>query len=320
MPRFTCTNEHLNFFKFVNLVVDEFPKALRHAFKTMWDSTYGHRQGFQLWDDSTAVRNLFAATEGGRTKIPIHRSYNDWDCTSLFQATIFAQSFALPTSRGSYATLSDLYVKPHGVHYGIFHTCVVSPCGNMMETFALAIDQLRLLRNFVAHITSSELDSLTFEQLLNYAKAAFQALGVPTASIDEFARVTESNNPPRYQRQNLTQRIQDMSQWFIEFLREVPASMRSVINVLTQQVEVDNASKEDISRLGQKNYELKVGRDEDDNLPENLGKILKNCSSQRVRLRFGQTVSKLQDWLIQPVPFTKYKQPQRLFFIRAFRL
>ena len=263
-------DEQLNFLKFMTLVVDEFPKALRHTFKTMWDNIYGHRQGFQLWDDSAAVRNLFAATEGGRTKIPIHQSYNDWDCTSLFQATIFAQSFALPTSRGSYATLSDLYVKPRGVHDGSFHTCVVSPCGNTAETFALAIDQLRKLRNSISHAAILELDSPTFEQYLNYAKAAFQALGVPTASIDEFARVTEYDNPLSYQRQNLTQRIHDMSQWFIEFLWEVPASMRSVINVLTQQVEVDNY-----------------------NLPENLGKIFKNCSSQRVRLRFGQTVSKL---------------------------
>ena len=85
------SDEQLNFFKFSSLVLNEFPKVLRQTFKTMWDNTYGGRPGFQLWDDSPVVRNLFATTEGGKTKVPIHQSYNDWDCTNLFQATIFAR-------------------------------------------------------------------------------------------------------------------------------------------------------------------------------------------------------------------------------------
>ena len=44
-------DEELNYFKFLSLVLNEFPKALRHAFKVMWDETIGHRPGFQLWDD-----------------------------------------------------------------------------------------------------------------------------------------------------------------------------------------------------------------------------------------------------------------------------
>ena len=138
-------DEQLNFFKFSSLVLNEFPKALRQTFKTMWDNAYGGLPGFQLWDDSSAVRNLFATTEGGRTKVPTHQSYNDWDCTNLFQATIFARSFASPGSTGSYTTLNDLYVKPRAIPYGTFHACVLSPGGNNVETFALAIDQLRLL-------------------------------------------------------------------------------------------------------------------------------------------------------------------------------
>ena len=101
-------DEELNFFKFASLVLNEFPKALRQKFKTMWDDTYGHRPGFKLWDDSSAVRNLFASLEGDKNKVPIHTSYNEWDCTALFQATIYAQSFAC----GRSSTLSDLYLKP----------------------------------------------------------------------------------------------------------------------------------------------------------------------------------------------------------------
>ena len=68
----TYRDEELNHFKFSSIVLNEFPKALRQAFKTMWDNNIGHRPGFQPWDDSPAVRNMFASTEGGRTKVPTH--------------------------------------------------------------------------------------------------------------------------------------------------------------------------------------------------------------------------------------------------------
>ena len=157
-------DEELNYFKFSSIVLNEFPKALRKTFKAMWDRIIGHRPGCQLWDDSPAVRNLFVSTEGGKTKVPTHKSYNEWDCTALFQATIYAQTFAL-----HHKTLSDLYMKPRGVLHGTFHATVVSPVGNNAETFALAIDQLRLLRNSICHSTSSEMDKPTFDQCVQHA-------------------------------------------------------------------------------------------------------------------------------------------------------
>ena len=214
------SDEQLNFFKLSSLVLNEFPKALRQTFKTMWDNTYGGRPGFQLWDDSSAVRNLFATTEGGRTKIPIGQSYNEWDCTNLFRATIFSRSFALSASTGSYTTLSDLYVKPRAIPHGSFHACVLSPGGNIAETFALAIDQLRLLRNSLCHSASSEMDKLTFDQCVNYAKDAFQALGLSTAPIDSVGSLTESDFPTNEVRA-LETRLRDETRAYINFLKEV---------------------------------------------------------------------------------------------------
>ena len=279
-------------------MLNEFPKALRQTFKTMWDNTYGHRPGFQLWDDSTAVRKMFDSEEaksGKKTKVPVLQSYNEWDCTNLFQATIFARSFASPASTGSFTTLNDLYVKPCAVPYGSFHACVVSPGGNMAETFALAIDQLRLLRNSLCHSISSEMDKATFDQRVNYAKAAFQALGVSTASIDALGSLTESDFPTNKVRK-LEARIRDETQAYMKCLadfREGLESLNSDINDLKQQVKVYNATKEDITRLEKKIDEWKEGRDEHDNLLDNSGKILRNCSNRRVSLRFGQVVSKL---------------------------
>ena len=289
------SDEQLNFFKFSSVVLNEFPKALRQTFKTMWDNTYGGRPGFQLWDDSTAVRNLFATTEGGRTKVPIHQSYNDWDCTNLFQATIFARSFASPASTGSSITLSDLYVKPRAIPHGSFHACVLSPAGNMNETFALAIDQLRLLRNSLCHSTISEMDKLTFDQRVNYAKDVFQALGVSTAPIDAVGSLTESDFPTNEVRA-LETRQRDETRAYINFLEEVNSdisevkailqalkagqeqqyspilsSLSSDVSDVKQKLEEDVANKEDITRLEKKMDELKEEQRERDAQSKNSG-------------------------------------------------
>ena len=248
-------DEDLNFFKFASLVLNEFPNVLRQTFKTMWDNTYGHRPGFQLWDDSPAVRNLFSATEGGRTKVPVHQSYHEWDCTALFQATIYSRVFTL-----HYGTLSDVYVKPRGLSHGHFHPSVVSTTGNNAETCALAIDQLRLLRNSVCHSTSSEMKKVTFDQYVKHAKDAFQALGVSTVPIDAAAGLLESDFPTSKVRR-LEQAINEENKSYIKFLEGV----NSDIAELKKKVESDIASKEDVAMLARKIDELKAMQDFSDN-------------------------------------------------------
>ena len=181
MVRVRYEENQLNFFKFTSIVTDDIPKALRQTFRLMWDRKFGP---VQLWDDSEAVRKSFKAKEGGTTKVPTQLSYEEWDCTALFQATIFAQSFALPDSTGNYKTLSDLYVKPLGLPRGAFHTSVVSSGGDDHETVALAIDQLRLLRNAFSHTAKGEMSKGTFNQYLKLVKDAFKALGLNTDKID----------------------------------------------------------------------------------------------------------------------------------------
>ena len=161
----------------------------------MWDNTFAHLPGYQQWDDSIAVRNLFLATEGGKTKVPTHLPYEEWDCTALFQATIYAQSFALPDRAGHHRTLSDLFLKYRKLPRGTFHSSVVSPGGNNAETFAMAIDQLRLLRNAFCHSVSSQIDKKTFDQYIQHTKDAIKALGVTTDPIDAVGSLTEPDFP-----------------------------------------------------------------------------------------------------------------------------
>ena len=214
------TSEQLNYFKFVSIVLNEFAIALRQTYKSMWDNIFGHRPGYQLWDNSTVVRKLFLAKEGGKTKVPTHISYEEWDCTALFQATIYARSFAVSDSKGHYKTLGELYVKHHKVPPGKFHPSVVSPSGNTTETFALAIDQLRLLRNSFCHLDRSEIDKPTFDQYVQLAKEAFTALGIKTDPIDAIGGLTESDFPTKEVRK-LEESLRQETRSYIECLEEV---------------------------------------------------------------------------------------------------
>ena len=213
------TNEQLNYFKLAFIVLNEFPKALRQTFKYMWDNFVVRRHGFKEWDDSTALRNAFLGLEGGKTKIPTHLSYDEWDCTALFQATIYAQSFALPHSKGGHAVLSDLYIKPFRLPHGSFHASVLSPGGNKAETFALAIDQLRLLRNSLLHSATPEIDKASFDQHVQLSKDAFKALGLNTGQIDAAGSLTESDFPTETVR-NLERGVNKELQMDKTFLQE----------------------------------------------------------------------------------------------------
>ena len=204
------TDEQLNLFKLSTLVFDEIPKALRKTFKHMWEK-FGPGSN---WDDSEVVRDSFLTKEGGKTKVPTDKSYEEWDCTALFQATIHAQTFALPDSKGNLKTLGELYLRPRGfMPNGSFHACVLSPVGNQAEAFALAIDQLRLLRNSLSHLSSSQkINKILFDQYTELAKDAFKALGVATDSIDDVKSLPESHFPTeevaRLERENILLKFQ----------------------------------------------------------------------------------------------------------------
>ena len=213
----TFSLEQLNFFKFSSVVLDEFPITLRSVFVHMWDNQVAPTPGFQNWDDSPLVRNMFLGKEGGKTKyVPTSKSYLEWDCTALFEATLYAQSFAMPDGSGVFSTLDKLYVKPRRLPSGTFHPVILSPSGNQAETFALALNQLRLLRNTLCHQTSTQkIDKTTFDHYIQLAKDAFAALGQDTTRIDEIGKLDEEDFP--------TSRLQKLEE---ELRREKGAAIK----------------------------------------------------------------------------------------------
>jgi hypothetical protein len=214
MPRFCTTmavmsKEKLNFFKFSTLVLDEFPKVLRQIFITMWDSKVAVRPGFIPWDDSTTVRNMLLKSEGGKTNIPTTKSIEDWDCTVLFKATIYSETFGVSGSKGS--TLHDLYLNKVKPPPGSFHPSVQSSTRNQDETYALAIDQLRLLRNIFCHLPNSELAETDFDNYVHLVTNILTAVNVDTASVDTIGQMSEDDFP--------TEKVQELNECCLKELQ-----------------------------------------------------------------------------------------------------
>lgn len=132
---------------------------------------------------------MFQDNEGGNmTHVPTDKSYMEWDSTSLFQATLYARGFAQSRERKREKNLYDLYVKPRHLKGGAFHHSVWTQTENNEETLALALDQLRLLRNALFHQTNTQsIDSSTFNSYLVLAKNAFRALRISFESIENLA-------------------------------------------------------------------------------------------------------------------------------------
>ncbi|XP_022808580.1 uncharacterized protein LOC111345557 isoform X1 [Stylophora pistillata] len=250
-PRQGYSDEQLNYLKFAFIVLNEFPKAIRQAFRTTWDNTFGYLPGFQLWDDSATVRNLFLAVEGGKTKVPVHLSYEEWDLVALFQATIFARSFALPDSRGHHRTLAELYVKPRKLPHGSFHSLLASPVGCGLESLALAIDQLRRLKNQLCHSVRAEIDKVTFDYSVQLAKGAFMALGFETDQIDAIA--LQALDPSSLEHCKVEDGIKQAIRADVKFLDGFSSSLEAIRKLFQAVKETvgGTESEEIIAMLGQ---------------------------------------------------------------------
>ena len=184
----------------------------------MWDKRIAPHHSNQVWDDSVGVHNLLLNIEGPKTKIPKNSSFQDWDCTALFQATLYAKTFALPDSKGNMKTLGELYLRNRKLVPGPFHSPVASPSGDANETITLAIDQLRLLRNTLCHSSSPCVVKITFDDYVKHAKEAFTAVGLSTNSLETIGNLTESNFPTT-QVEKLNERIEKERDDFYQFLK-----------------------------------------------------------------------------------------------------
>jgi hypothetical protein len=233
-------DEELNYFKFASIVLKEFPDALRSIFVDMWDTRVAPSS--TVWDDSPLARNILYNNEAPKTNIPTNNSFKEWDCTALFQATLYARTFALPDSTGKKKTLGEMYLKGRKPAPTPFHSAVRSPTGDANETIALAIDQLRLLRNTFCHTSSPRINKVTFDDYVKHAKDAFTALNFSTTSLARIGNLKELDFPTR-KVEKLNEEINRMRNDVSLFLEsdvkyemsEVKQKLNSMEGVLTQR-------------------------------------------------------------------------------------
>ena len=188
MAMLPISEEKLNFHKFTEIVMDEFPNAVRQLFVEMWDKKYVSMP----WNDSSVLRKLFHNKEG-TTQIPTKRSFNEWDCTALFKATIYSKSFSLAI-RGGPETLAKHYLnnapKPNP-----FHLTVKSIKGDHNETYTFVIDQLRILRNTLCHSFKAGINTKEFKKYVQLAKEAFDAVSLSSERLDAIVSFSQSDFP-----------------------------------------------------------------------------------------------------------------------------
>jgi hypothetical protein len=244
------SDEELNYFKFASIVLKEFPDALRSIFVDMWDTRVAPSS--TVWDDSPLVRNILHNNEAPNTKIPTNNSFKEWDCTALFQATLYARTFALPDSTGKKKTLGEMYLRGRKPVPAPFHSAVRSSSGDANETIALAIDQLRLLRNTLCHTSSPQINKVTFDDYVNHAKDAFTALNFSTTCLERIGNMKESDFPTK-EVERLNEEIDRLRYEFCLFLQsdvkdemsgmkyemsEVKQKLNSMEGVLTQTKDI----------------------------------------------------------------------------------
>ena len=97
---------------------------------------------------------------------------------------------------------------------GSFNSSVASPSGDKNETTALAIDQLRLLRNTICLV-----DKVKFDDYVKYAKEAFTAVNVSTKSLETIGNLPESHFPTAKVKE-LKERLQSEENDNLENIKE----------------------------------------------------------------------------------------------------
>ena len=285
----TFSPEQLNFFKFSSVVLDEFPVTLRTVFVVMWDNfvaTTTTTPGVPNWDDSITVHNIFLTKEGGPKKAAtLNKSYKEWDCTALFKATLFAQTFAMPDGTGGVSRLDELYVRPLGLSSGTFHSSVRSATGNQAETYALALNQLRLLRNTLCHqISTREIDKATFDHYLWLAKDAFTALGQNTSRIDEIGKLAEDDFPTvrRKQLEEDLKREKDAATTFKQIddhLTKIETKVKRVVSDVKNVKTRVNDVKTQVQDVGSNVRNVKTGVSKVKTQMKDVGSDVKNVKT-----------------------------------------
>lgn len=165
------TSEELNYFRLAYIVFKLITDGLRKIFKQEWDFRYKTTLG--EWNDTPKNGLDFYNNESRKSRSKNARYLTtiqngntaEWDCSCLFSAILFSDSLG--------TTLS--------------------------ATISKDVNDLRQVRNDIAHISEAELTDAEFLNYVGRVLSAFNSLKLPVIDIDEVKTqtsfpTTEVNN------------------------------------------------------------------------------------------------------------------------------
>ncbi|CAH3159784.1 unnamed protein product [Porites lobata] len=156
------SQEQVNFFRLCCVVFDLVPEGLRQIFKNEWDFRYKTPLG--EWKDTAQNGLDFYNNESksshrknGRLLATIQNGNRaEWDCTCLFFAILYSDSIG--------TTLSAAVQKE--------------------------VDNIRQVRNGIAHITEGKLADADFQTFVDRVLNAFASLGLAITEVQEIKNQT----------------------------------------------------------------------------------------------------------------------------------
>ena len=214
--------EELNYFRMCHIAVKLLPEGLRKIFKQEWDFRYS-TTSYGPWLDTARNGNDFYYEETKRKKTKMNGRFlniiqngnsSEWDCSCLF--SVFLVSNAI----GS--TLSPV--------------------------ICAAVDDLRLVRNDVAHITNDELKDAEFQAYVTRVLNAFTSLGLPVCAIED---VKNQSGFPTEEVKDLKKRIDDLKTELDQTnikLDQVKSDLDATTNTL-QKTRVDLSSLKEENKV-----------------------------------------------------------------------
>ena len=202
------SQEQLNYFRLCYIAFDLIPVELRHIFKTEWDFLYKATLTGE-WKDTAQNGHDFNNKESKSSRKKNARSLAiinngdtaEWDCTCLFFAILYSDSIG--------KTLSPAVRKE--------------------------VDDIRQVRNEIAHITEAKLTDADFQTSVDRLLNAFTSLGL---AITEIQEIKNQKTFPTKEVEKIRKQVRDL-QAELDQTKSTLQSTEAALSSLTQEISVE---------------------------------------------------------------------------------
>ncbi|XP_073247201.1 uncharacterized protein [Porites lutea] len=202
------SQEQLNYFRLCYIAFDLVPVGLRYIFKNEWDFLYKTTLTGE-WKDTAQNGHDFNNKESKSSRKKNARSLAiinngdtaEWDCTCLFFAILYSDSMG--------NTLSPAVRKE--------------------------VDDIRQVRNEIAHITEAKLTDADFQTSVDRVLNAFTSLGL---AITEIQEIKNQKTFPTKEVEKIRKQVCDLQAELDQTKRTLESTEAALVS-LTQEISVE---------------------------------------------------------------------------------